>query len=60
MSAIPNPTKQNSPVCPSCDSPIAVQPKYCKGDVLECSACGTESEIISENPLIIAPLEEEK
>lgn len=46
--------------CPECDMLIAPQSIVEKGMVIECPACGTESEFISVNPLKLAPLEEEK
>lgn len=46
--------------CPQCDTPIEIPPTSKQAAVVECPACATESEIISVNPLQIAPLEEEK
>jgi len=46
--------------CPECDTPIAVTKNLQIGDVIECPACGTESELVSINPLKLSPLEEEK
>lgn len=46
--------------CPECDTPIIIPPLVTLGKIMECPACGTESEIISCEPLQIAPLEEEK
>ncbi|KKR34390.1 MAG: hypothetical protein UT63_C0002G0035 [Candidatus Gottesmanbacteria bacterium GW2011_GWC2_39_8] len=46
--------------CPECDNKIIVDSESKEGTVVECDACGTESEIISVNPLTLTPLEEEK
>lgn len=53
--------KQNKILnCPECDSPLTVPDKLRLNQILECSACGVENEILSINPFKIAPLEEEK
>lgn len=47
--------------CPECESPVLFADGELKeGTVIECSACGTQSEIIQVNPVRLAPLEEEK
>lgn len=46
--------------CPECDTPLVVSSTDQAGSVIECPACSTESEIITLNPLQVAPLEEEK
>ena len=46
--------------CPECDNPIKIQPDDLVGSIIECDACGTESEILSLAPAELAPLEEEK
>ena len=58
MNNWPNPI---SPItCPECENPIRLVQVIKKGLILECPACGIESEVISEIPLKLAPLEEEK
>ena len=47
-------------VCPQCDTPINLSQNFKIGIVVECPACASESEIISLEPLILSPLEEEK
>ncbi len=47
-------------VCPECDSLFAAKAVLNVGEIMECSSCGTESEVISLSPLTLAPLEEEK
>lgn len=46
--------------CPECDTPITLPSQVILGKIVECPACGTESEITSVEPLQVAPLEEEK
>ena len=60
MASNPNDTNKNKFICPECDSPISRIMEIKEGKVIECDACGTESEIISVAPLKLAPLEEEK
>ena len=55
-----NSNSKNSFPCPECDNPIIHQREIKTGTIIECSACGTQSEFISINPLKLAPLEEEK
>ena len=52
--------KKENFVCPECDTPISLSQDIAVGKIVECPACGTESEIITLNPLQLAPLEEEK
>ena len=47
-------------VCPECDTPLNLPAELAVGKIIECPACGTESEVIEVNPLKLAPLEEEK
>ena len=51
---------QPNTLCPECDTPLPIKETLKIGDVVECPACGTESEILSLSPLKLAPLEEEK
>lgn len=47
-------------VCPECDNPLDLDPDEVEaGETVECSECGTELEIISSDPLEIAPVENE-
>ena len=55
MTDAPNPLN-----CPECDNPLKTEKELKKGLLIECSACGTENEIISLDPLLLSPLEEEK
>ena len=52
--------KQKSFNCPECDNQIKTSKEIKKGIIVECSACGVESEFISISPVKLAPLEEEK
>jgi len=45
--------------CPECDNQITIE-KLKSGLIVECPACGTESEVIAVDPPQLAPLEEEK
>lgn len=53
-------TQKYHPVCPECDTPMDLPDNPAIGKILECSACGTESEILSVDPFQLSPLEEEK
>ena len=46
--------------CPECDTQIILPNNLTLGKILECPACGTESEIVDLNPFKLSPLEEEK
>lgn len=46
--------------CPECDTPLLLPEIISTGKIVECPACGTENEIITTDPLQLAPLEEEK
>ncbi len=49
------------PVCPDCSSPFRVDLKGLEvGDILECTHCGTEVELLSKTPYRIEIIEEEK
>tara|TARA_Y100000310_G_C20241691_1_gene604963 strand:- start:182 stop:346 length:165 start_codon:yes stop_codon:yes gene_type:complete len=47
-------------VCPDCQTDILVKGKKEVGDILECSECGTEVEILCLDPLKYEELFEEK
>ena len=46
--------------CPERNNPLKTEKELKKGLLIECSACGIENEIISLDPLLLSPLEEEK
>lgn len=52
--------KLQSPICPECDTPLNLPAELAVGKILECPACGTQSEVVTVEPLKLAPLEEEK
>lgn len=46
--------------CPECDNPLDIDPDDVEeGEVLQCEECGTDLEVVSSDPLQIAPVEEE-
>jgi alpha-aminoadipate carrier protein LysW len=48
-----------SVVCPECDNPITVDPDEVEeGETLQCDECGTDLEVVSVDPLELAPVEE--
>ncbi|MBU1117417.1 lysine biosynthesis protein LysW [Patescibacteria group bacterium] len=53
------PDTNNKVVCPDCQAEIKGE-KLSVGDILECSECGTEVEILSIDPLKYQELIEEK
>ena len=47
-------------VCPECDNPLVIDVDDVEeGDVIQCAECGTDLEIVSADPLEIAPVENE-
>ncbi len=47
-------------VCPECDTPLHLDPDEVEqGEVVQCDECGTDLEIVSSDPLEIAPVESE-
>lgn len=46
--------------CPECDAKLIIPDRIKLGTIIECAACGAESEIIDLNPFKLSPLEEEK
>lgn len=47
-------------VCPECDNPLTIDPDEVEeGETVQCDECGTDLEIVSTDPLEIAPVEEE-
>jgi alpha-aminoadipate carrier protein LysW len=46
-------------LCPECDSPITVDTDEVEqGETIQCEECGTELEIVSADPLEVAPVDE--
>lgn len=46
-------------LCPECDSPIVVDTDEIEeGETIQCEECGTELEVVSADPLEVAPIEE--
>ena len=49
------------PICQECKTPIPIEEEMPDlGDVLVCSACGAEHEVISTDPVKLELIEEEK
>ena len=47
-------------VCPECDNPLDIDVDDVEvGEVIQCDECGTDLEIVSSDPLEIAPVDEE-
>ncbi len=45
-------------VCPECDNPLVIDvDEVEEGDTLQCDECGTDLEIVSTDPLEIAPVD---
>jgi alpha-aminoadipate/glutamate carrier protein LysW len=45
-------------VCPECDNPLDIDVDNIEeGETIECEECGTEIEIISTDPLELAPVD---
>ena len=45
-------------VCPECDSPIDLNDDVEEGETVQCEECGAELEVISIDPIELAPIEE--
>ena len=46
-------------VCPECDNPITVDADEVEeGETLQCDECGLELEVVSVDPLELAPVDE--
>jgi alpha-aminoadipate carrier protein LysW len=46
-------------VCPECDTPISIDPDEVEeGETVECDECGLELEIVSVDPLELAPVDD--
>lgn len=47
-------------VCPECDNPLTIDvDEVDEGETLTCDECGTDLEIVSVDPLQIAPVDSE-
>lgn len=47
-------------VCPECDNPLHLDPDEVEeGEVVQCDECGTDLEVVSSDPLEVAPVETE-
>ena len=45
-------------VCPECDSPIVIDPDEVEeGETVQCDECGMELEVVSTDPLELAPVD---
>lgn len=45
-------------VCPECDTPLSVDPDEVEeGETVECDECGLELEVVSVDPLELAPVD---
>jgi alpha-aminoadipate carrier protein LysW len=51
---------ENKIICPDCGAEILKEESMMIGDILECSECGTEVEVLSLEPLEYKELFEEK
>jgi alpha-aminoadipate carrier protein LysW len=49
-----------SVVCPECDNPLDIDvDEVEEGEIVQCAECGTDLEVVSNDPLELAPVEEE-
>jgi alpha-aminoadipate carrier protein LysW len=47
-------------VCPECDNPLNIDVDDVEeGEIIQCDECGTDLEVVSSDPLEIAPVDEE-
>jgi alpha-aminoadipate/glutamate carrier protein LysW len=47
-------------VCPECDNPLVIDvDEVEEGETLQCDECGTDLEIVSLDPLEVAPVDDE-
>jgi alpha-aminoadipate carrier protein LysW len=45
-------------VCPECDTPIVIDPDEVEeGETVQCDECGMELEVVSTDPLELAPVD---
>ncbi|HTH52704.1 MAG TPA: hypothetical protein VL495_02060 [Edaphobacter sp.] len=45
-------------VCPECDNPIDIDNEVDEGETVQCEECGVELEVVSIDPVQLAPVEE--
>jgi len=45
-------------ICPECDNPIDLDDELDQGETLQCDECGAELEVVSTDPVELAPVEE--
>ncbi len=49
-----------SVVCPECDNPLDIDTDDVEeGEIIQCDECGTDLEVVSSDPLELAPVDEE-
>ena len=49
-----------SVVCPECDNPLDIDADDVEeGETVTCDECGTDLEVVSSDPLELAPVDEE-
>jgi alpha-aminoadipate carrier protein LysW len=47
-------------VCPECDNPLDIDvDDVDEGEIVQCDECGTDLEVVSSDPLELAPVDEE-
>ena len=47
-------------ICPECDNPLVIDADEVEeGETVTCDECGTEVEIVSVDPIEVAPVEAE-
>jgi alpha-aminoadipate carrier protein LysW len=44
--------------CPECDNPLDLDDELDEGETIQCDECGMELEVVSTDPLQLAPIEE--
>ncbi len=60
MNDLPLEALKMAVVCPECDNPITVDADEVEeGETVQCDECGTELEVVSIDPIELAPIEEE-
>ena len=45
-------------LCPECDNPLDFDGELDEGETIQCDECGMELEVVSTDPLQLAPVEE--
>ena len=49
-----------SAVCPECDNPLDIDVDDVEeGEIIQCDECGTDIEVVSSDPLELAPVDQE-